>query len=160
VALQILQLPISRHGDEDFLSWPHTRHGGYSVRSAYNLAHHEVVHVGRSRQGRGMSSEVSNEEQSWKALWAIQASGKMHITLWRFAHNCLPSGQQFQRWQVPASTECIHCSVEESVEHALLFCPFVRAVWDGVKEHIGIQLNRRSFTSPKLWLFDFSGSVY
>jgi hypothetical protein len=57
--------------------------------------------------------------------------------------------------QVPSSTACIHCSVEESVEHALLFYPFARAVWDGVKEHIGIQLNRRSFNSPKLWLFDF-----
>jgi hypothetical protein len=49
VALQILQLPISRHRDEDFLSWPHTRHGGYSVRSAYNLARHEAVYVERSR---------------------------------------------------------------------------------------------------------------
>lgn len=56
---------------------------------------------------------------------------------------------------MPSSTACIHCSVEKSVEHALLFCPFARAVWDGVKEHIGIQLNRRSFTTPKLWLFDF-----
>jgi hypothetical protein len=31
VALQILQLPISRHRDEDFHSWAHTRHGGYSA---------------------------------------------------------------------------------------------------------------------------------
>jgi hypothetical protein len=49
VALQILQLPISSHRDEDFLSWPHTRHGGYSDRSAYNLARHEAVYVERSR---------------------------------------------------------------------------------------------------------------
>jgi hypothetical protein len=98
------------------------------IPPAYNLARHEAVHVERSRQGRSMSSVVGDEEKSWKAFWAIQALGKMHITLWRFTHNCLPSGQQFQRRQVPSSTACIHCSVEESVEHALLFCPFTRAV--------------------------------
>jgi hypothetical protein len=155
VASQILQLPISRHGDDDFLSWPHTKHGGYTVRSAYNLARHETAQVERSSNGLGMSSESGSEVNSWKALWAIQAPGKMHITLWRFAHNCLPSGQQLQRRHVTSLSSCIHCSVDESVEHAMLFCPFAHAVWEGVEQYVGIQLSRKCFTTPKLWLFDF-----
>jgi hypothetical protein len=102
-----------------------------------------------------MSSDDGAEEKSWKVLWVIQAPGKMHITLWRFAHNCLPSGQQLLRRQVSGSSSCIHCSVDESVEHALLFCPFARAVWDGVKERVGIQLGRKCFSTPKKWLFKF-----
>jgi hypothetical protein len=31
VAVQILQIPISRHGGDDFLSWPHSRFGLYTV---------------------------------------------------------------------------------------------------------------------------------
>ncbi|KAK1646654.1 hypothetical protein QYE76_064459 [Lolium multiflorum] len=72
-----------------------------------------------------MSSDDGVVEKSWKALWAIKAPGKMHITLWRFAHNCLPSGQQLLR------------------------------LWDGVKERFGIQLGRKCFSTPKKWLFDF-----
>ena len=34
----ILQTHISRQGGDDFVSWPHTRYGMYTVRSAYNLA--------------------------------------------------------------------------------------------------------------------------
>jgi hypothetical protein len=102
-----------------------------------------------------MSSDDGAEEKSWKVLWVIQAPGKMHITLWHFVHNCLPSGQQLLRRQVSSSSSCIHCSVDESVEHALLFCPFARAVWDGVKERVGIQLGRKCFSTPKKWIFEF-----
>jgi hypothetical protein len=37
-AAKILRVPISRLGGEDFVSWPYTRFGVYTVRSAYNLA--------------------------------------------------------------------------------------------------------------------------
>jgi hypothetical protein len=33
VAAQVLQVPISRHGGEDFASWPHTRFRSYPVKS-------------------------------------------------------------------------------------------------------------------------------
>jgi hypothetical protein len=32
-----MSIEINRHGG-DFVRWPHTRHGTYTVRSAYNLA--------------------------------------------------------------------------------------------------------------------------
>lgn len=35
---KILQLPINRHADGDYLSWPHNKFGCYTVRPAYNLA--------------------------------------------------------------------------------------------------------------------------
>jgi hypothetical protein len=34
---QIMQIPICRQGGDDFVRWPHTKNGVYSVRSAYNL---------------------------------------------------------------------------------------------------------------------------
>jgi hypothetical protein len=79
----------------------------------------------------------------------------MKITLWRFTHDCLPSGHQLQHRQVPASPLCIHCSAEERVEHALLFCPFAREVWSVVKDIFSVELDRKRFISPKQWLFEF-----
>jgi hypothetical protein len=155
VATKVLQIPISRHGGEDFLSWPHIRFGVYTVKSAYHLAKSESALVARSAKGRGMVSNTAAEEQFWKALWKVVAPGKMRITLWRFAHNCLPSGDQLQRRQIPASPACIHCSVQESVEHAMLFCPVAREIWSEVKKGYDVHLNRRGFTSPKAWLAEF-----
>ena len=41
------------------------------------------------------------------------------------------------------------------MEHATLFCPRAKTVWDAIREWSGIQLRRSSFRNTKLWLFDF-----
>jgi hypothetical protein len=101
VALKILQIPISRHGGEDFISWPHTRFGSYTVRSGYNLARSASFCEQRSVPKRGLSSNHEGDTKLWKTLWAAKAPGKMKITTWRFAHDCLPSGQQLQVRHIP-----------------------------------------------------------
>jgi hypothetical protein len=41
---QILSIQVSRHGDY-FVHWPHSKHGLYTVRSAYSLARSERFFV-------------------------------------------------------------------------------------------------------------------
>jgi hypothetical protein len=81
VADKILQIPISRHGCDDYASWPLSRCGVYTVRSAYHLARSEQTAARRSSTGRGMSSDTQIESIFWKSLWAIKAPGKMCITV-------------------------------------------------------------------------------
>ena len=57
IANEILLLPVGRHGDEDYVRWPHTRFGKYSVRSAYDLARTARFQRVHSSSGRGMSSD-------------------------------------------------------------------------------------------------------
>jgi hypothetical protein len=52
----IMQIYISRHADEDFACWPFTRHGTFSVRSAYNLSRSSKFFRGLSRSNRGLPS--------------------------------------------------------------------------------------------------------
>jgi hypothetical protein len=153
IADQIMQIQISKDG-EDFIRWPHTRNGIYSVKSAYNLARTDKFFVSRSKRGGGSSSAASEEKQ-WKSVWKITAPDKMKINLWRFAHDCLPSGVQLVRHNIPTHPACVFCGKEEDIEHALLQCPFAREVWRGVKTSFNIRLARRDFMSPKLWLFSF-----
>ena len=120
VAEKTLQVSISRGGGSDFASWPLARFGQYTVRSAYQLARSDCDAIDRSRPGRGSSSVVVDNSMLWKKLWANKAPGKMKITLWRFAHDCLPCGHQFQKRHIPASTTCVFCNQYETIEHALL----------------------------------------
>jgi hypothetical protein len=127
-AAKILQIQVARHTGEDFVCWPHTRHGIFSVRSAYNLARTRKFSASLSRTGRGMSSAWVADEKAWKMVWKIQAPGKMNIHLWRFAHDCLPSGHQLCKRQIPADGACIFCGRPESISHAMLL-----RVWFGGK---------------------------
>jgi hypothetical protein len=136
LANRILRVPLSRNKGDDFANWPHTRCGIYSVRSAYNLARTEKFVAQRSLSGHGLSTDHTEDSKLWKKLWSIKAPGKMKILLWRFAHDCLPSGHQLCRRQIPASDACLFCNREERVEHTLLFCPYAREVWRLVKAHI------------------------
>jgi hypothetical protein len=155
VANQVLQIQISRSVGVDFLSWPHTKFGEYTVRSAYNLARSEKFFLDRSKQGGGASSGSESDAQFWKKLWAIRAPGKMKINLWRFAHDCLPTGAQLCRRHIPANSGCIYCNREETAAHAFLFCDYANEVWEEIKPAYNVHLCRSFFTSTKTWLHEF-----
>jgi ribonuclease HI len=157
IATRILQIPVSRRGGDDFLSWPHTKFGDYTVASAYNLARTEKFFLDRSRSGGGTSSATAADTVLWRCLWAIRAPGKMKVNLWRLAHDCLPTGQQMCRRHIPTSASCAVCTMEESVDHVFLRCQYAREVWREVKKTCGMQLRRKHFTNIKSWLFDFLG---
>jgi hypothetical protein len=85
VAAEIMQVPISRHTVEDFACWPHTKHGTFTVRSAYNLARSKKFFRVHSKPNRGLSSTWVQQEKDQKAVWKIKTPGKINIYLWRFA---------------------------------------------------------------------------
>jgi hypothetical protein len=87
----------------------------------------------RTLSKKGLSSDSEAEAKAWKKLWEIVASGKMKITLWRFAQDCLPSGQQLQCRNIPALHDCIFCGRFEEAAHTLLFRQFTREVWSELK---------------------------
>jgi hypothetical protein len=154
-AQQILQIPISRRIGVDYVSWPHTRHGTFTVRSAYFMARSAKFIHSRSKTDVGISSNWMDSEKQWKSIWKTKAPGKMPIHLWRFAHDCLPSGFQLCKRRVPASGLCVFCDRLEGIEHSLLTCQFARMVWTEVKFHVPIKLDRKAFSMHKQWLFDF-----
>jgi hypothetical protein len=71
------------------------------------MARTESFFVERSKHGGDASSAVEEDNQTWKKLWAISAPGKMKIHLWRFAHDCLPSGVQLCRRHISVKERCV-----------------------------------------------------
>jgi hypothetical protein len=146
VANQVLQVPVSRRGGEDSVSWPYTKFGVYTVCSAYNLARTVKFFVERSKHGGDSSSTSGSDGLLWKKLWSIKAPGKMKINLWRFAHDCLPTGVQLCRRHIHASRSCVYCNKDESVDHVFLSCQFAKEVWRVIKPSYDIHLRRKFFT--------------
>jgi hypothetical protein len=145
----ILRIPISGRSGTDFVSWPHDKFGQYTVRSAYNLARTAAFFSRQGNARHGASSDTIAKEKVWKALWSIQAPGKMKVVLWRLVHDCLPTGHQLQRRLIPTDDICMLCGHSERVEHLFLFCPFAHAVWDQIKEQFPLRLHRKGLSRAK-----------
>jgi hypothetical protein len=64
LAENILSIPLSTEGCTDFTSWPHTKNGVYTVRSAYNLARTHNFWRDQSVDGKGAMSE----QNTWRKL--------------------------------------------------------------------------------------------
>jgi hypothetical protein len=110
IAGKIIGIPLSSDGCRDFASWPHTKSGIYTVRSAYNLATTQIFWEDRSIGGKGTCSDQNSMKKAWKKLWAIQCPNKMKVILWRIAHDCLPTGKQLQVRSIQTRYDCHLCN--------------------------------------------------
>ena len=124
----ILNIALSHNQVLDCVSWPLTKTGTYTVKSAYILAKSGEVHLKASATGKRESSDQLCNAKEWKRLWSIKAPPKMRIVLWRFAHNCLPTGQQLRLRNITSYDLCCHCGRYESIEHAFLTCQYLAEV--------------------------------
>jgi hypothetical protein len=66
-----------------------------------------------------------------------------------------PTGHQLVHRHIPADDRCIFCGQIERVEQLLLFCPFARRVWEGVKSAFPLHLLRKELHNMKQWMFFF-----
>ena len=64
---RILNIPLSHNRVLDYVSWPLTKTGTYTVKSAYTMAKSEKVHLEASVRGRGESSDQVGTAKEWKS---------------------------------------------------------------------------------------------
>jgi hypothetical protein len=77
----IINIPLSPCLPNDRLIWMGTKHGGFTVRSAY--------HLGKELQEReeGQCSKVEKGEEFWKAIWALEVPNMVKLFTWRACNN-------------------------------------------------------------------------
>lgn len=111
---------------EDSLVWPLNTSGSYSVRSGYNFLHA----FNSSPSGSNAHTSHRTNERVWKTLWSTNIPPKIKHFLWRALNHILPTFLSLFRRKVFVTPMCPVCgSMEESVEHILLLCPFAQSVW-------------------------------
>jgi hypothetical protein len=124
------------------------------IKSAYVIEKCKEAHLKISKQGRGEFSNQIQTAKEWKKVWSISAPPKTLIILWRFAHDCLPTGQQMKQRNNPTSYLCSHCGREENLFHTFIGCHFVVEIWKEIKNRTCLKLNQIWMGSPRNWLLD------
>jgi hypothetical protein len=129
-ANRILQIPLHNNGFEDFIAWKFTKHGRFTVRSAYHLQWRHQFGA-RAAQLSLPGSSINNPV--WKELWRLKVPSKIKVFAWRALHGILPLKSILVNHHVGTSGECPICSqAAEDIIHLLFKCPMAVALWESL----------------------------
>jgi hypothetical protein len=129
-ANRILEIPLNTQGFSDFIAWGLTKHGFYSVRSAYRMQwrHKFGPHAGQlALPGSSIRNPV------WKVLWKLLIPGKVKIFIWRALHGILPFKSILINRHIGTAGECpIFHQGPEDIMHLLFKCHTYKDLWQSL----------------------------
>ncbi|XP_025608180.1 uncharacterized protein [Arachis hypogaea] len=151
IADLIKRTPISLINKKDHFVWPDRLDGQYSVKSGYYSAKVEKDTKEEIKQSKASTSQ--NFREVWETIWRLPVPQKIKMFFWKAAHNILPVNVNLYKRRCAVKPSCSICQAEnETVEHALLLCPWTRAVWFGSSLQIAPTANNVS--SFEEWMMD------
>ncbi|XP_057453159.1 uncharacterized protein LOC130745025 [Lotus japonicus] len=153
LAIKIMQTPVGLTGCSDKFLWPHTKSGDYSIKTGYHIARLECI----NNTAQATSSYII-PEATWKLIWKSNLPQKIKVFLWKSCNNALAVKDNLYRRKIPVDRSCPICLSEpETIEHALLLCPWTRAVWFGAPYPRFI--NREGLGTFDHWLLQMSQAL-
>ncbi|KAM2515187.1 hypothetical protein PS1_027750 [Malus domestica] len=113
---------------DDRFIWPGTKNGQYSVKTGYHWVHARFNHP----MSLHSCASIVIPSRVWKLIWKLRIPAKIKHFMWKSFHSALPTMYElFKKRSVPYPNCLIYHNQEESIEHLLLFCPWVEPVWFG-----------------------------
>ncbi|CAL9017614.1 unnamed protein product [Prunus brigantina] len=91
----IKSMAISKWGCPDKRIWHFTNHGGFTVKSAYEVAQFLQRNGELGRQGQGEPSVRNNHRPLWTSIWKLQVPPKIRNFVWRACLNTLAFARVF-----------------------------------------------------------------
>ncbi|CAL9013929.1 unnamed protein product [Prunus brigantina] len=126
----ISTIPISRWGCPDKQVWHFTSHGGYTVRSGYEVALNLRRNGELGRKAEGETSQGNQQQRIWKSIWGLPVPPKIRTFLWKCCRNVLAVKENLLHRGIDVDTTCTLCGREgESQVHLFFTCEFARLFW-------------------------------
>nr|POE53100.1 putative ribonuclease h protein [Quercus suber] len=123
-AKMVNAIPLSLADSPDWLYWPKSSSGTYSVKSGYKMLR-EVDDI----ESPGASDPFENRDV-WKQIWKLHVPNRIRTLLWRACCESLPSKANLVRRKLLIDATCPNCSLEpETITHALWSCKKLDSVW-------------------------------
>lgn len=126
-ARRIFGVPLANHARDDFLCWPFTMDGRYSVRTGYH-------YICNSWEGdmASSSSSTSLSKQQWQKFWSSSALPRCKEMAWRLIRGFLLANSKLKRRHMEVDEVCAWCCQEdESLDHVFLACSTAKNFWFG-----------------------------
>lgn len=109
---------------DDKLMWKLTKHGGFTLKSAYNKLYEESLGYVQ------ISTEIQGSVVKWKELWEVNTWPRVKHFFWKCLSDILPTREILARSCGYINQQCPMCNqFDESTMHISFLCPYSRAVW-------------------------------
>ena len=121
----IKSIPLSNRVVQDIQIWAYTNTVECLVKSAYKM-----IQTQQLKSSHGQSSNHSQSNKIWKAIWAIKVCDKIKTFIWRACRDILPIKANLTRRKFSFDAGCECCEDGgESTDHILLTCTYANKVW-------------------------------
>lgn len=97
------------------MSWPYTKKGEFTVRSAYNYE------LQRRNRDSG-PSDSSASQWLWKKIWEAKVPPKVKNLVWRALRNGLPTMNTLASRGINVDRVCPRCGERVRLPHMILLC--------------------------------------
>ena len=89
-----------------------------------------MIQTQQLRSSHGQSSNHSQSNKIWKAIWAVKVCNKIKTFIWRACRDVLPTKANLTRrkFLFDVGCECCEDGVK-SIDHILLSCTYADKVW-------------------------------
>lgn len=119
----ITRIPISQVVTEDKWEWHFTKHGEFTVRSAYFQAL-EAKKIATASSSKGNAGSI------WSKLWKANLPTKIKNFGWRALHNGIAVKDNLVRRGLGDDKRCPLCGEgDETAMHTLVLCGEARMIW-------------------------------
>ena len=119
----ICNMAVCPRNRKDHLVWAGTKHGDYTVRSAYHMVKENGIREG------GSCSNAQDMAALWKGIWKINCARVVKTFLWQACTNILPTKKLLFKRHIMADPLCPICGLEiESIGHILWACPSAKDI--------------------------------
>ena len=105
-ATRILQIPLNFQAFDDFIAWHLTKHGRFTVKSAY---HEQWSHKYRGQYLPSSSSSSTMQAAIWKKQRELQVPRKIQIFCWRALREIVPVKSILANRHIPGDGACPVC---------------------------------------------------
>ena len=125
-AMRILQIPLNFQAFDDFIAWHLTKHGRFSVKSAY---HEQWSHKYRGQYPSNSASTSNLQVAILKKLWELQVPRKIQIFCWRALRGIIPLKSILANKHIKFNLSCPACDLgPDNIKHLLFECKLVADV--------------------------------
>ncbi|KAJ9558242.1 hypothetical protein OSB04_012856 [Centaurea solstitialis] len=143
----IFKIPLWPRRTTDVRIWHLSKHGNYTVRSAYRLVMDNMMNKSHLR-----------DHGDWKSIWRLRVPPKLKTFVWQAVKGVLPTKDALHFRGVPALGNCGCCSnAPEDTWHMFLSCSFAMDCWMQVGLQLETQRTIMDAMSFKDWFFKMIG---
>lgn len=89
-----------------------TSHGGYTVRSGYEVALTLRRNEELGRKAEGESSQGNKQQRIWKSIWGLPVPHKIRTFLWKCCRNVFAVKENLLHRGIDVDTTCTLCGRE------------------------------------------------